>query len=178
MNKQMGNLQDCSKDSCYVEKEIRETVARLTKKLIEKKITITTMESATSGQIASLITDTEGASSVVKGACVTYSNEAKIMQGVPEKIIETYGVYSAETAKAMAMVCRKKYRSNIGIGVTGTLGNIDTENEDSVPGQVYFAIDIEGKVNVYERVLNAQPTRYEYKLIVAEEIVDALMGEL
>ena len=151
---------------------------QLTLMLIKRDLTLTTMESCTSGQIVSLITDTEGASSVVKGACVTYSNEAKIMQGVPEKIIETYGVYSAETAKAMAMVCRKKYRSNIGIGVTGTLGNIDTENEDSVPGQVYFAIDIEGKVNVYERVLNAQPTRYEYKLIVAEEIVDALMGEL
>lgn len=160
------------------ETTIRKKYEQLTLMLIKRELTLTTMESCTSGQVVSLITDTEGASSVVKGACVTYSNEAKIMQGVPEKIIETYGVYSAETAKAMAMVCRKKYRSNIGIGVTGTLGNIDTENEDSVPGQVYFAIDIEGKVNVYERVLNAQPTRYEYKLIVAEEIVDALMGEL
>ena len=74
----------------------------LTKLLIEKKLTITTMESATSGQIASLITDTEGSSAVLKGAFVTYCNEAKIMQGVPAEIIDKYTVYSTQTAEAMA----------------------------------------------------------------------------
>lgn len=155
---------------------IRKKYEQLTKMLIKRSITLTTMESCTSGQIVSLVTDTEGASAVVKGAFVTYSNEAKIMQGVPEKTIETYGVYSLETAEAMATACRKQFKSNIGIGVTGTLGNIDTENEDSVPGYVYFAIDIDGKVSKYERVLEAQPTRYEYKLMVAEEVVDVLLG--
>ncbi len=80
------------------ENEIRERYRLLTKKLIEKKLTITTMESATGGQIASLITDTEGSSSVLKGAFVTYCNEAKIMQGVPAETIERYSVYSKETA--------------------------------------------------------------------------------
>ena len=75
------------------ENEIRERYRLLTKKLIEKKLTITTMESATGGQIASLITDTEGSSSVLKGAFVTYCNEAKIMQGVPAETIERYSVY-------------------------------------------------------------------------------------
>ena len=84
------------------ENEIRERYRLLTKKLIEKKLTITTMESATGGQIASLITDTEGSSSVLKGAFVTYCNEAKIMQGVPAETIKRYSVYSKETASAMA----------------------------------------------------------------------------
>lgn len=43
----------------YQEQVIREHYRTLTKFLIEKNMTITTMESATSGQIASLITDTE-----------------------------------------------------------------------------------------------------------------------
>ena len=86
----------------YDEKEIREDYRKLTKLLIEKKMTITTMESATSGQIASLITDTEGSSAVLKGAFVTYCNEAKIMQGVPAEIIDKYTVYSTQTAEAMA----------------------------------------------------------------------------
>ena len=85
-----------------MEKTIRNNYRRLTGCLIDRKMTITTMESITCGQIASLITDTEGASAVLKGAFVTYSNEAKIMQGVPEAVIETYGVYSKETARAMA----------------------------------------------------------------------------
>ena len=59
----------------YDEREIREHYHDLTERLIEKKLTITTMESATSGQIASLITDTEGASAILKGAFITYSNE-------------------------------------------------------------------------------------------------------
>ena len=35
------------------------------------------MESCTSGQIASLITDSEGSSAIFKGALITYSNEFK-----------------------------------------------------------------------------------------------------
>ena len=105
--------------------EIREKYRILTKLLIQKELTITTMESATSGQIASLITDTEGSSAVLKGAFITYCNEAKIQYGVPAEIIETYTVYSKETAKAMAEACQKAYGADIGIGVTGTMGNVD-----------------------------------------------------
>lgn len=65
----------------YSEKDIRDDYRSLTKLLIQKNMTISTMESATAGQIVSLITDTEGASAIIKGAFVTYCNEAKIMQG-------------------------------------------------------------------------------------------------
>ena len=109
------------------------------------------MESATSGQIASLITDTEGSSAVLKGAFVTYCNEAKIMQGVPAEVLDTYTVYSKETAEAMARACAEAYNADIGIGVTGTMGNIDSSNPDaSVPGQVYFAIGVRER---YSRII-------------------------
>ena len=159
----------------YNEQEIRNNYQRLTQTLIEKSLTITTMESATSGQIASLITDTEGASSVMKGAFVTYSNEAKVQQGVPAEIIDRYTVYSRETAAAMAEVCRRAYQADIGIGVTGTMGNVDPANvECSVPGQVYFAVSFGGMVRDYYRELPVQPSRLMYKLAVAKEIVDEL----
>lgn len=78
----------------YHEADIRNDYRKLTKLLIEKNLTITTMESATSGQIASLITDTEGSSAVLKGAFVTYCNEAKIMQGVPAEVLGyLYGIF-------------------------------------------------------------------------------------
>lgn len=163
-------------EKVYDEQEIREAYKRLTQTLIEKKLMITTMESATSGQIASLITDTEGSSAIMKGAFVTYSNEAKLMQGVPAEVIDTYTVYSRETACAMAEACRKAYDANIGIGVTGTMGNADPANPGaSVPGQVYFAISFDGQVTDYYRELPVQPTRLAYKLAVAGEIVDELM---
>jgi nicotinamide mononucleotide (NMN) deamidase PncC len=84
----------------YNESDIRKDYHNLTKLLIEKNMTITTMESATSGQIASLITDTEGSSAILKGAFITYCNEAKIMQGVPAEILDKYTVYSKETASS------------------------------------------------------------------------------
>ena len=160
----------------YDEQEIRNDYKKLTLKLIEKGLMITTMESATSGQIASLITDTEGSSAIMKGAFVTYSNEAKIKQGVPKEIIETYTVYSKETARAMAEACRNIYGANIGIGVTGTMGNVDPANKDSSEtGQVYFAISYNGEVKDYYRDLAPQETRLAYKLAVAKEVVDELM---
>ena len=163
----------------YRENNIRENYRKLTRLLIFKGLTITTMESATSGQIASLITDTEGSSAVFKGAFVTYCNEAKIMQGVPAEIIDKYTVYSKETAGAMAKACRKAYNANIGIGVTGTMGNVDPANPNvSVPGQVYFAIDIDGDVEEYYVELPPQPTRLAYKLAVAEEIYEELIKRL
>ena len=53
-------------------------IAQLIKKLIATHTTISTMESCTSGLIASMITDTEGASAIFPGGYVTYLNETKI----------------------------------------------------------------------------------------------------
>ncbi len=75
------------------ESDIRNDYRKTDKASDRKNLTITTMESATSGQIASLITDTEGSSAVLKGAFVTYCNEAKIMQGVPAEVLDAYTVY-------------------------------------------------------------------------------------
>ena len=161
------------------EQEIRGDYRKITEKLIEKGKTITTMESCTSGLIASLITDTEGASAILKGSFVTYSNIGKIMQGVPEETIEKYSVYSDETAIAMAEACKKTYNADYGIGVTGTMGNVDPANAAaSVPGRVYFAIAKENETEVFYRELSPKPSRYEYKLAVAAEIAKELLERI
>ncbi|MDO5409336.1 MAG: CinA family protein [Lachnospiraceae bacterium] len=158
--------------------EVRRKYEKLTKLLISRRLTITTMESATAGQIASLITDTEGSSAVLKGAFITYSNEAKLMQGVPAETIETYGVYSPDTARAMARACRAAYKADIGIGVTGSMGNADPNNADSIPGVVYYALDIRGCITTYRMDLKPQPTRYDYKMCVAGDIAEMLLLSL
>ncbi|MDO4475805.1 MAG: CinA family protein [Lachnospiraceae bacterium] len=155
---------------------VREHYHQLTKQLIDKGLTITTMESATSGQIASLITDTEGSSAVLPGAFVTYSNRAKILQGgVPAEVIETYSVYSEETARAMASACRRAYGTDIGVGVTGTMGNVDPDNaQDSVPGEVYLAVETGEGIWSRKIVLEPRESRLDYKLAVAEEVYKLL----
>lgn len=154
--------------------DVHELYRKITKTLIEKGLQITTMESATSGQIASLLTDTEGSSAIMKGAFVTYSNEAKIMQGVSAEIIEKYGVYSSETAREMARVARESYDADLAIGVTGTMGNVDPANSDSMPGQVYFTIATRDDIFTYFMEMEAKSSRLEYKLCVAFEVGEEL----
>lgn len=149
---------------------VHEQYNALTKTLIEKGLSITTMESCTSGLIASLITDTEGSSAIFRGAYITYSNQAKIQAGVPSGIIEKFGVYSIETAVAMATACRKAFGADIGIGVTGSMGNTDPANGDSVPGEVFFAIDFKGNVEKYYIKVPHQENRFAYKLYVANQV--------
>ena len=157
---------------------VREKYEKLTRLLISKNCTVTTMESCTAGLIASLLTDTEGSSAILKGAFVTYSNEAKIMQGVPAEVIREYGVYSIETAEAMAKACRRTYGADIGIGVTGSFGNEDPNNPDSIPGEVFFAIADAEKIISEHCTVPDQPCRQAYKLYMAEKIADRLLPEL
>lgn len=152
-----------------------EKYAAITRRLIAKKLTITTMESCTAGMLASLITDTEGSSAVLKGAFVTYSNEAKIRSGVPAEVISSCGVYSRETAAAMAESCARYYGADIGIGITGSFGNADPNNPDSVPGEIYFAIHANGKTKTYFLAGITVPNRHEGKYLAAEAVADELL---
>lgn len=158
------------------ELETRQKFETITKMLIDKKMTITTMESCTSGLVASLITDVEGASQVLKGAYVTYSNEAKIQNGVPKRIIDEYGVYSLHTAVSMAENCKALYNANIGVGITGTFGNVDPNNKDSIAGTVYFSIQY-GEDGIYNQKIELPQmnSRYEYKITTANMIANALL---
>ena len=132
--------------------------------LIRRGFTVSTMESCTGGMLASAITDVSGASSILSGAFVTYSNAAKIRCGVPAQVIEIFGVYSAQTAEAMAGVCSDAYGAKIGIGITGSLGRKDPNNPDSVPGQVYYCIRVDGISHTYFLELGDGPaTRHDMK---------------
>lgn len=160
---------DASEDFSF--EKIEADYHKLTERLIKNKLTVTTMESCTSGLIASLITDSEGASSAFKGGFVTYSNEAKILNGVPKNIIDEFGVYSAQTAKAMAEVSRSFYNANIGIGVTGTLGNTDPANADSVSGEIFIGISTENETISYNAEISGLANRLNWKLAVAKAVV-------
>jgi len=167
--------QNNSEENISLLEEVHARYKELTLLLIDRKKSITTMESCTSGLIASLISDTEGSSQIMRGAFVTYSNEAKILQGVPSEVIDKYGVYSINTAESMALACKKAYSADIGIGVTGTLGNVDPNNQDSIPGNVFFAIAKDDSVTAYACELSGYNNRFCAKLCIADEICIKLL---
>ena len=157
------------------EQAILEKYKIITEKLIKLGLTVTCMESCTSGMVASLITDTEGSSKVFKGSIIAYSNEVKVMFGVPESTIKTYGVYSTETATAMARASRMYLKTDIGIGITGTYGNPDPDNPDTVLRSVDFAVDINSRLNTFHIDLPELKDRYHYKLYSVDKIGDELL---
>ena len=156
-----------------IENNVIDIYHSITATLIEKKLTVSTMESCTGGIIGMLLSDREGSSEVVKGGLFTYSNEAKISCGVAADVIDTYGVYSLETAREMAKVCRQKFGSDIGIGVTGSIGTIDPNNDDSVPGEVYIAVDLRGDVR--DKMIELAPAeRHDSRLAIADQVAELL----
>ena len=89
--------------------------------LLAQNISISTMESCTGGLLASLITDVQNASLILKFSAVTYCNEYKIKMGVNAETIDKYTVYSAEVAKEMAYNISKFAGSDLGVGITGRI---------------------------------------------------------
>lgn len=152
--------------------------SELTQFLIQNQLSVSTMESCTGGMIASLITDTPRSSEVFPGGFVTYSNAGKIMQGVLSDTIETHGVYSRETALEMGRCCRDSYHTEIGIGVTGTFERADPQNNDSIPGEVWFSVILESQEYTGHIKLTPHISRFESKLETALAIANACFSVL
>ena len=147
------------------------------KEIIEKMASmnhkISTMESCTGGGISNAITNVPGASEVINFAAVTYSNEYKVKMGVDPRIIEKFGVYSLETAKAMAKSISLLTGSDIGIGVSGNLNlNDPIENKGGI---VYFSIYEIIEKKFYSKVINIKNAdREASKKAIINVIIDTL----
>lgn len=145
-------------------------------KLIEKNITISTMESCTGGFIASSITNIEGASQIFKFGAVTYSNEYKIKMGVNKKTIDKYTVYSIEVAREMAKTISKFTSSDIAIGVTGKINREDINNPGTSNNIIYYSIYIQKDNRYYDVILNTiNDTRINNKKYIMESITNKLL---
>jgi len=107
--------------------------------LVQKGLTLATMESCTGGLLASTITDVPGSSNYFKGGLVAYTNEAKIAYGVDATLIATHGAVSPEVAGEMAEVARLRLGADIGVGITGVAG--PTPMEGKPIGTAHIAID-------------------------------------
>ncbi|MBR2472164.1 MAG: competence/damage-inducible protein A [Clostridia bacterium] len=115
-------------------------VEALVKKLIDKKLTISTAESCTGGLIASEITSVAGSSEIFGSGYVTYANSAKMkMLGVKDKTLADFGAVSGETAKEMAEGARAASGADIAVSVTGIAGPGGGSAEKPV-GLVYTAL--------------------------------------
>lgn len=108
--------------------------------LTNKSLTVSVAESCTGGLIGHIITGTPGSSAYFMGGIISYSNQAKCdLLGVAEETIIKYGAVSDRTAQEMAGGVRERFRTDIGLSVTGIAGPDGGSREKPV-GTVYMGI--------------------------------------
>ena len=104
-------------------KNINNLVEKIILKLTEQKQTVSFAESCTGGRIAAEFTTISGASAVLNGSCVTYSNEIKhLWLGVEREVLEEHGAVSSQCVSQMLKGIQKFARSDYAIAVSGIAG--------------------------------------------------------
>lgn len=91
--------------------------------LRQKGLTLGTVESATGGLIAHIVTAVSGSSDYFKGSIVSYSNEIKNrIIGVKAGTLEQYGAVSPQVAEEMAIGGKKLLNVDVCLADTGIAG--------------------------------------------------------
>ena len=118
-----------------------DTLASVIGELLKKNSwTIGTVESCTTGRLASYITSISGSSEYYRGSILTYSNELKTkLAKVSENSIAEHGAVSEIVAAEMAQGGRKVLDVDVCISTTGIAGPTGGTEEKPV-GMVWVAI--------------------------------------
>src|SRR5438876_8542720 len=142
--------------------------------LRERGLKLAVAESATGGQLASLITEAPGASDYFMAGYVVYSAEAKRALGVSPDVLRDHGTVAEATTQALAAAARRASGANVSIATTGNAG--PDASEDKPVGLLHIVVDIDGHQVCQETRYST--TRTEYKRRGAQEALYLLWREL
>src|ERR671933_1962592 len=142
--------------------------------LRQRGLTLAVGESATGGQLASLITEAPGASDYFLAGYVAYSAAAKAALGVSPDLLREHGTIAAATTQALAAAVRATAGADVSVATTGNAG--PDPAEDKPVGQLYIVVDVRGRQACQETRYST--TRTEYKRRAALEALHLLWREL
>jgi nicotinamide-nucleotide amidase len=144
--------------------------------LRERKKTISFAESCTAGLLTSMIGEYPGASDILSGSVIAYSNTSKTdLLGIPSQLIATRGAVSEEVAMEMAIRCRQKFSSDLAVSITGIAGP-DKGTAGGPVGLVYLGFSQQDKAFV--RCLRLSGDRSRIRYITALNALDLIRKEL
>ena len=151
----------------------------LLKECVEKGVTISTAESCTGGNIAHELTLIPGASEVVNGGVVSYSNGVKVnVLGVSVADIDANGAVSIPVVRQMAAGAQRAASSRLAVATSGIAGPGGGSEEKPV-GTVCICARLDDK-ELYEtahfngsraRIIDSATTR---ALILAIKLIKEL----
>ncbi len=151
------------------QEELQEAVLKI---LRARELSVATAESVTAGLVAHRLCQIPGASDVVRGGVIAYTNEMKqSMLGVPSHLLENYGAVSAPVAEAMAKGVRERWETDLGVATTGLAGP-GGGTADKPVGLVYVAVAWDGGIR--SSMFNWLGTRTEVQSRAAKHALNLL----
>ena len=145
--------------------------------LIEKKLTISSAESCTGGELARLITSVPGSSHYFLGGIIPYDTAKKVkLLGVSDQTLREKTVVSAEVAQEMSLGCQKLFETDISLSTTGVSGP-DSDEFGNEVGTVFYSI----RVNNFEktnRLFLPHLERNDFANFVSQRVLQDLVEVL
>jgi nicotinamide-nucleotide amidase len=106
----------------------------------DRKLTVVTAESCTSGLLASLLSEAPGASELLHGGFVTYTKANKTAAlGVPEDMLTAKTAVCEDVVRAMAEGALQRSPADVAAAITGVAGPEPDEDGNPV-GLVFIAV--------------------------------------
>ena len=140
-------------------------VEKVTRRLIERGVTIAAAESCTGGMLGELLTRMPGSSKAFLGGVVAYADDVKVRQlGVAQATLAAHGAVSEQTAQEMALGARERFGSNLAVAITGIAGP-GGGTPDKPVGTVWIALARRGSDDVTMKKLSWPGARDQIRLL-------------
>jgi len=145
--------------------------------LTERKMTISTAESCTGGELAKMITSISGSSTYFLGGIIAYATEKKTeILKVKKETVKQFTVVSEQVAAEMAEGCQKLFNTDIALSTTGVAGPGKGEDGKEV-GTVFYTIRIHDQ-EVTSKLYMPHLERMDFMYFVSQKVIQDLVGIL
>lgn len=142
---------------------------------VGRGVTVATAESLTAGMVTAMLADTPGASAMLRGGVVSYSNAVKRdVLHVPQELLDAAGSVDGDVAAAMAEGARSACGADLAVSTTGVAG---PDDHDGKPvGTVYIGVATAQGSSSYP--YSFEGTRAEIRALACEAALERLQEAL
>jgi len=142
--------------------------------LTVRKQSVATAESLTAGLLAATLAGVPGASAVLRGGLITYTEHTKVtLAGVAPQILDEVGPVAGPTARALAVGARQRCDATWGVGLTGVAG--PEPHGGHAVGTVFMGLAGPGESGAIEVVeLQFTGTRWDIRIAAVRESISRL----
>lgn len=138
-------------------------------------VTIATAESLTAGMVSAILADTPGASAMLRGGVVSYSNSVKRdLLRVPQELLDAVGSVNGDVAAAMAEGARNACGADLAVATTGVAG--PGEHDGKPVGTVFIGVASAQGATFYP--YSFEGTRAEIRALACEAALERLREAL